>query len=669
MRYLEGLKLLSSAAFMRTSFYLAAALALATEAAEAQAPTPSAESKVKVKTKASRTVATAKPIATDWSVPYAARITPAELKQDLSLLASDAYEGRGTGQKGQKMAADYLAKAFKAAGLTGPVPNSANPYFQRFMLHRVGVDSSSSIQIGSRTFVLNKDFYVILRDPAAASATIQPTFVGYGISTPAYADFAASAPDLQHKDLVVLLGEPQTKAGQPLLGKNGQPSPYGLSGIAEMGERSPALRSLAPRSTFRIMPSAAAFAKVPQDYPFLFGQGPDDQISFPGEQEPVPTGTSTNVFFISPEMGAALLGTTPAGLAQYQQAVAAAGKPVAPAFKPGPVELRVRNRAGDFTTENVLGYLEGSDKKDEVLVLSAHYDHIGRKNGVVYNGADDDGSGTVSVLAMARAFALAKKDGHGPRRSLLFLANVGEEVSLLGSRYYTDHPVFPLANTVALLHLDMVGRVDSAHQSKGDYLYLIGDNWLSTDLHMLSEATNQQYHPLALDYKYNSIADPAHLYSRSDHYNFSKHQVPVIFYASGFHADYHQPTDDVATIDFPAMTRRGQAIFHMAWAVANRDQRPVVDAQHRSTAFAPAAADLARYAGTYTSPQLPMKIAISQSGTTLTAKPTYQAALPLEAVAPGVFKADQVGARVEFDPARPGFTFKQGGSSYVFTKE
>ena len=643
---------------MRISFCLAALLLLLAAPAMAQ---PS-------KAKPKPTQARAARATPDWSVPYAARITPQELRQDLGVLASDAYEGRGTGQKGQRMAADYLAKAFAAAGLAGPVSNSDNPYFQNFKLSRVGVDSSSSIQIGNRTFVLNKDFYVILRDPTTTSAVIRPLFLGYSISTPAYTDFALNAPDLQHQDLVVLLGEPQTKAGQSLLGKNGQPSPYGTTGIAEMGERSPALRSLAPRSTFRIMPSAAAFAKVPQEYPFLFGQGPSDQITFPGEQ--APAGAGSNVFFVSPEMGAALLGTTPTGLAAYQQAVAAAGKPVAPAFKPGPVELRVRNRTGNFTTENVLGYLEGSDKKDEVVVVSAHYDHIGLRYGVVYNGADDDGSGTVSVLAMARAFAQAKKDGHGPRRSLLFLANVAEETGLLGSQYYTNHPIFPLATTVVNLHLDMVGRVDSVHQGKGDYLYLIGDNWLSPELHALSEATNQRYRPLGLDYTYNSIANPTHLYSRSDHYNFSKHRVPVIFYASGFHPDYHQPTDDVEKIDFPALTRRTQAIFHMAWAVANRATRPAIVVEHRRTGFAPLAADLGRYVGTYTSSQLGFKIAISQAGTTLRARPTTQYdPLPLEAVSQGVFKCDEAGLRVEFAPDKPAFALLENGKNYLFTKD
>jgi Zn-dependent M28 family amino/carboxypeptidase len=198
---------------------------------------------------------------------------------------------------------------------------------------------------------------------------------------------------------------------------------------------------------------------------------------------------------------------------------------------------------------------------------------------VIYNGADDDGSGTVSVLAMARAFAQAKKDGHGPRRSILFLANVGEEKGLLGSQYYTDHPIFPLANTVTDLNIDMVGRVDSLHQGKGDYLYLVGADRLSIQLNTLSEATNQQYNPLALDYKYNDPNDPEHLYYRSDHYNFAKHRVPVIFYTSGLHADYHQPTDDVDKIDFAAMARRDQLIFHTAWALANRDQRVAVDAK------------------------------------------------------------------------------------------
>jgi hypothetical protein len=552
---------------------LAAALLLA-GAAVAQPTVPAAPAgaaKVKVKNKRAAAPAAAPAAATDYSVPYAASITPEGLKADLSVLASDEYEGRDTGRKGQKMAADYLAKAFASYGLAGPVPGSDNTYLQHFTLNRV--DPAASIKIGERTFVVNKDYYVLVRDAAALSAPMEPVFVGYGISTAGYADFEAAAPALKGKDLVLLLGEPLTKAGQPLLGQAGQASAYGGPGFTEMTARSPAIFTTKPRSTIRIAPSAAAFARVPQDYQQLLDH--HERIAF--ADEPAPASTGPNVFIVSPEMGAALLGTTPAGLAQYKQAVAKAGRPVASPFRP--VAMMAVASKETFTTENVLGYLEGSDKKDEVVVVSAHYDHVGVQNGVVYNGADDDGSGTVSILAMARAFAQAKKDGHGPRRSLLFTAFTGEERGLLGSRYYTNHPALPLASTVTDLNIDMIGRVDTLHQGQGNYLYLIGANRLSAELNAVSEAANQQYGPLALDYKYNAPDDPEHLYTRSDHYNFAKHGVPVIFYTSGLHADYHQPTDDVDKIDFPAMARRDQLVFHTAWAVANRDQRLVVDAK------------------------------------------------------------------------------------------
>ncbi|RYY21471.1 MAG: M28 family peptidase [Cytophagaceae bacterium] len=650
-------------------FLSLAALLLLAGAAAAQPAVPTApagSAKIKVKTKrgAASTAAPAGPAPAaaggpDWSVPYAARITPDGLRQDLSVLASDEYEGRETGQKGQKMAADYLAKAFASYGLAGPVPGSDNPYLQHFSMTRVGVDPASAIKIGNRTFVVGKDFYVLLRDQKTAQAGMQPTFVGYGISTAGYTDFALDAPDLKNKDLIMLLGEPLNKAGQPLLGKDGKPSPYGGTGFAELLVRSPTMRGLAPRNTFRILPSAAALAQVPHDYAQL--QLGEEHLEFPGAAAG-PSGA--NVFFVSPEMGAAMLGTTPAGLAKYQKAVTAAGQPVASPFRPVPIQLQGGERRVPFTTENVLGYLEGTDKKDEVVVLSAHYDHLGIKNGVVYNGADDDGSGTASVLAMARAFIQAKKDGHGPRRSLLFLANVGEEEGLLGSQYYTSHPVFPLASTVTDLNIDMVGRVDTLHQGKGDYVYVVGADKLSKDLNTLSEATNQQYQPLALDYKYNDPADPEHIYYRSDHYNFAKHNVPIIFYTSGLHKDYHKTTDDVDKIDFPAMARRDQLIFHTAWAVANRDQRLVVDA-----GFVPAPADLDRYVGTYASTQIPLKITFTKEGPGLSAQATGQPAFPLEAVSQGVFKFDPATIRVEFDAAKPTFTLKQGGGSFLFTKE
>jgi hypothetical protein len=638
----------------------------ATPVALAQSATPDGPTKVKTKHKrgqetapaATATRVAAAPTPTDYSLPYAASITPDGLKQDLSVLASDAYEGRETGKKGQKMAADYLAKAFAADGLVGPVAGSDNPYLQHFSMNRVSIDPASTMQVAGKTYTLGKDFYLLVPGGfAGGPATVKPTFVGYGIKEDKYSDLA-TAP-AAGSDLVVLLGQPLNKAGQPLLGAA---SPYGSSGLRAIGARNGFLVSLRPRSVFMIASTAAMFAQAPKGFAQQLAL---EQLEF--ADQPAPSGISA--VLVSPALGAALLGTTPSGLSKYEKGVAAAGKPIASGFKPATASVQLKQKKEPFTTENVLGYLEGGDKKDEVVVLSAHYDHLGIKNGVVYNGADDDGSGTVSVLAMARAFTQAKKDGHGPHRSILFLANTGEEEGALGSQYYTDHPVFPLANTVTDLNIDMVGRVDSLHQGKGDYVYLVGDDRLSTELHTLSEATNQQYNPVALDYKYNDPNDPERVYYRSDHYNFAKHKVPIIFYYSGMHPQWHQATDDVALIDFPAMARRDQLIFHTAWAVANRDQRILVDEKYRSTGFVPTPADLDRYVGTYASPGIPLKITFTKEGNTLKSQATGQPAFAMEPVSQGIFRFDEAGIRVAFDPAKPAFTLKQGGKEYAFTKE
>ncbi len=235
-------------------------------------------------------------------------------------------------------------------------------------------------------------------------------------------------------------------------------------------------------------------------------------------------------------------------------------------------------------TENVLGFLKGTEKPDEILVVTAHYDHVGIINGEIHNGADDDGSGTVSVLEVAEAFSEAAKKGNGPKRSVLFMTVSGEEKGLLGSRYYTDmDPVFPLENTVANLNIDMVGRVDDAHKENADYIYLIGSDKLSQDLHELSESVNKTYTNLELDYTYNDENDPNRFYYRSDHYNFAKNNIPIIFYFNGTHEDYHKPTDTVEKIVFDTMEKRARLVFHTAWQIANRDKRLVVDGMEVET--------------------------------------------------------------------------------------
>jgi Zn-dependent M28 family amino/carboxypeptidase len=222
--------------------------------------------------------------------------------------------------------------------------------------------------------------------------------------------------------------------------------------------------------------------------------------------------------------------------------------------------------------------MEGTDKKDEVLVISAHLDHIGiSANGEINNGADDDGSGTVSIIEIAEAFSKAKTDGKGPRRSILFLNVTGEEKGLFGSEYYSENPLLPLANTVADLNIDMIGRVDDAHKNDPKYVYVIGADKLSSELHTISEEANKKYVNYKLDYTFNDAKDPNRFYYRSDHYNFAKKNIPVIFYFTGVHEDYHRPGDDVEKIMFDKQAPIVKLVFYTAWELANREERIKVD--------------------------------------------------------------------------------------------
>lgn len=248
-----------------------------------------------------------------------------------------------------------------------------------------------------------------------------------------------------------------------------------------------------------------------------------------------------------------------------------------------PTETKVK-------TDNVLGFLEGSDPKlkNEVLVITAHYDHIGIDPNApgddkINNGADDDGSGTTGVMMIAEAFMKAKKAGKGPKRSILFMAVTGEERGLWGSDWYSENPVFPLKNTITNLNIDMIGRGDEAHASDNNFIYIIGSNMLSSDLDRIGKKANQDYVKMKLDERYNNRTDPNRFYYRSDHYNFAKHGIPVIFYFNGVHDDYHQPGDEISKIDFPMLAKRSKLVYYTAWELANGAKRPAVDKNEDGT--------------------------------------------------------------------------------------
>mgnify|MGYP005637820497 FL=1 len=237
-----------------------------------------------------------------------------------------------------------------------------------------------------------------------------------------------------------------------------------------------------------------------------------------------------------------------------------------------PMELNIKGKM--VKTENVAAIIEGSQLPDEYIVISSHLDHVGIQNGMIHNGADDDGSGSVSLLEIAEAFQEAAAAGQGPKRSILFLHVTGEEKGLLGSAYYANNPLYPLANTMVNLNVDMIGRLDPKREDKDpNYIYLIGADKISQELHDISEATNKRYTQIKLDYTFNDDKDPNRFYYRSDHYNFAKKNIPVIFYFNGTHEDYHAPGDTPDKINYEMLAKRSQLIFHTAWELANRNDR------------------------------------------------------------------------------------------------
>ena len=238
----------------------------------------------------------------------------------------------------------------------------------------------------------------------------------------------------------------------------------------------------------------------------------------------------------------------------------------------------VRTGGEKLNSINVASIIEGSLYPNEYIVITAHLDHVGVEGEDIFNGADDDGSGSMALLEIAQAFKMASLDGYRPKRSIVILHVSAEEKGLLGSEYYTDNPLYPLEDTITNLNVDMIGRTDPTRDSDNDnYVYLIGTDRLSSMLHETSERVNKNTVDLELDYRFNAWDDPNRFYERSDHYNFAKNNIPVIFYFSGTHEDYHGPGDTPDKIRYDLLTKRTKLIFHTAWEIANMDDKIVVD--------------------------------------------------------------------------------------------
>ena len=506
------------------------------------------------------------------AIKFSKAINPQSAYKHLSVLASDEYEGRETGKKGAWMAADYIRDYFKSIGLKGPVDGG---YFQKIDLASYAV-TESMLTINGQPKQAYKDYLITSNAVGLNGFTFsadEVVFAGYGISKDGFNEYDGI--NVEGKVVVIFAaGDPTSKEG-------------------DASDRRAAMMARSKKLGYLAQNKAKAVILID---PSVDNISPERKVSLESGQvvmrteevvERMKKQNPFTIISISTATANELLKSANTTVEAFQKKVTETMKPASQTLNVA-ISASAMKKGMDVRGENVLGFLEGSDPKlkKEVLILTGHYDHIGITPDApgpdkINNGADDDGSGTTGVLLMAKAFMDAKKAGRGPKRSILFMTVVGEEKGLWGSDWYSQHPVFPVENTIADLNTDMIGRVGEEYLGKPDsanYIYSVGSRMLSSDLANLSESVNATYTKMKLDYKYDDPQDTQRIYYRSDHYNFAKLGIPIIFFYDGMlEQDYHQPGDEVSKINFELLTKRAKLTYHISWELANQAKRPAVD--------------------------------------------------------------------------------------------
>jgi len=502
-------------------------------------------------------------------------ITAAQLKDYLSFIASDEMEGRDTPSRGLDTTAKFLATnlsrwGFKPAGDDGS-------FFQKIALSRDVIDKAETrVQINDQTLALGDDYI-----PSARPADVPATplvFAGNGWLVKSKNIDAYKGIDAKGKIAVIfapLNGYPHGITASDLTGRHGEDwmnlaeyaQKQGVAGIVIV----PDFQYLANWDRNRARSTERGITRV--------------------EKFQSPTGAQIPQIVISPRLANNLFQGERQDAVSIFDSISVGQAPDPFALNPDKkLSLTVKVKSDQATTQNVVAVFEGSDPvlKNEYVALGAHYDHVGTGAPVngdsIYNGADDDGSGTTALLAMAEALS---KAGTRPKRSVLFIWHAGEEKGLWGSRYFTNYPTLPLDKIVTQINIDMIGRSKKEGDtnplnrdlSGPNEIYVIGSKMMSTELGELTETVNKQYLNITYDFRYDDPGDPNRFFSRSDHYNYAKKGIPIIFFFDGVHEDYHRPGDSVDKIDFQKMEKVARTIYMTLWEVANLPARPKVDKQ------------------------------------------------------------------------------------------
>ncbi len=479
-----------------------------------------------------------------------------EIRDYLKVLTSDELAGRETGKKGQKLAAKFLAGKMKEFGMS---PGNDTSFFHVFEVNEMKPSGELVLDGISHPFL--KDFYFLgVRDTTISSNEI--VFCGFGIDDPKYSDY--SEVNVKGKVILILEGEPAGKDGKSIISGTEKSSEW----AHDIRKKSKIARDKGALAVIYYSKSYSASKSkfhhfIEQPSMKLKGDvGGNDKER-----------ARANLFYIGDTLLNEILTKNSSAKKELTRLINLGGRPKKYPIIKTALEIKVKRTSSDLSTENVIGFIEGTDKKDEVIIITAHYDHLGIQGKDIYYGADDDGSGTSAILEIGQAFMEMVKAGHRPRRSVIIMPVSGEEKGLLGSKFFTMNSTVPMENIVADLNIDMIGRRDEKYKDDPDYVYVIGSDMLSDDLKSISEKANEDFIKIKLDYTYDDPNDPNKFYYRSDHYNFAKNNIPVIFYFSGVHEDYHKPTDTFDKIEFGKMEKITRLVFYTAWELANREER------------------------------------------------------------------------------------------------
>ncbi len=492
---------------------------------------------------------------------FSRNITQAELKEQLTRLASRDFEGRETGSPGQDKAATYLQNRLVEMGVER-VPGMRN-YFQDVPLSYVHWEDLG-ITINGHAYTHLRDF-VCLQEENQNLPLLQVkdvVFMGYGIDDPKYSDYKSR--NSRGRTIMIYKGEPLNEDSISFITGTKELSPWA----------SDLTLKLKTAAEHKVRVVLVVDPDIRQTVSFNRAKLTGQKLQI-GQ---IATPSGPNTIYISPDMAKKIIGDREDLFVKSRTRQAQAGS-ARPVHLPVDLTIRQHITRNILYSKNIAGVIPGTDPvlKDEYVVISAHYDHLGKKGNSIFYGADDNGSGTAAVLEIMETLMEAKAQGLGPGRSVLCIFFTAEEKGLLGSQFYSQNPIIPLHQTTVNVNIDMIGRIDEKHRHNEQYVYVIGSNRLSTDLHKINESINDTYSHLELDYTYNAKNDPNRFYYRSDHYNFAKHGVPAIFFFSGVHEDYHQPTDTVDKILFDKYEQVTRHIFHLIWELANRQERIRVD--------------------------------------------------------------------------------------------